>query len=118
MLVLAQTWVGAAHIYGEGTSNLLDAEGRVVGGVLAFAGAAALGAGLQLRLRSRAAGDGLIVVGALLGAIWFWTVLMTPLALIVLVGLALTDLRTTGRSTTRACGVASTPPADASAWWG
>ena len=96
VLVLAQTWVGAAFIFGEGTSNLLDAEGQFVGGVLAFAGAATLGAGLWLRLRSHATGDGLIVVGALLGAIWFWTVLMTPLALIVLVGLVLTDLRTKG----------------------
>lgn len=51
---------------------------------------------MRLRLRSHAAGDGLIVVGGLLGAIWFWTVLMTPLALIVLVGLVLTDLRTKG----------------------
>ena len=34
------------------------------------------------------------VVGALLGAIWFWTVVMTPLALIVLVGLMLTEMRT------------------------
>ena len=96
MLALAQAWVGAAFVYGEGTSNLLDAEGQFVGGVLAFAGAAALGAGLWLRLRSHATGDGLIVIGALLGAIWFWTVLMTPLALIVLVGLVLTDWRTRG----------------------
>ncbi len=94
ILVLAQTWVGAAFFYGEGTSNLLDAEGQVVGGTLAFAGAVALGAGLWLRLRSHATGDGLIVVGALLGAIWFWTVVMTPLALLVLVGLVLTDFRT------------------------
>lgn len=94
LLALAQAWVGAAFIYGDGTSNLLDAEGQVVGGVLAFAGAGALGAGLWLRLRSHATGVGLVIVGALLGAIWFWTVLMTPLAITVLVGLLLTELRT------------------------
>lgn len=93
LLALAQAWVGAAFIYGEGTSNLLDTEGQVMGGVLAFAGAGALGAGLWLRPRSHAAGVGLMIVGALLGAIWFWTVLMTPLALAVLVGLLLSEMR-------------------------
>lgn len=93
VLVLAQLWVGAAFIYGEGTSNVLDAEGTIAGVLLGFGGGAALGVGLWLRLRSHTAGDGLIVVGALLGAIWLWTVVMTPLALVVLVGLVLTELR-------------------------
>lgn len=93
VLVLAQLWVGAAFIYGEGTSNVLDGESRAAGVLLGFGGAAALGVGLWLRLRSKAAGDGLIVVGALLGGIWLWTVVMTPLALLVLLGLVQTELR-------------------------
>ena len=96
VLVLAQLWVGAAFIYGEGTSNVLDAESANAGVLLGFGGAAALGAGLWLRVRSRASGDGLIVVGAVLGAIWFWTIVMTPLALVVLVGIVMTEVRSKG----------------------
>ena len=99
VLVLAQAWVGAAFIYGRGTSNVLDAEGTVAGLLIGFGGAAALGFGLWLRLRSHAAGDGLVVVGALLGATWFWTVVMTPMALVVVVGLVLSGWRSPAPAT-------------------
>ncbi|MEX2322243.1 MAG: hypothetical protein WEA29_00490 [Acidimicrobiia bacterium] len=38
-------------------------------------------------------GDVLITVGALLGGIWFWTVVMTPIAIVVIIGVAISYLR-------------------------
>ena len=95
VLVLAQVWVGAAFVYGEGTSNALDLEAAVVGATLAFGGAAALGSGLWIRPKSRGLGNALVVVGAALGAIWVWTVVMTPLAVVVIVGVIVSQVRGT-----------------------
>jgi len=95
VLALAQLWVGAAFIYGAGTSNVLDAESTVAGATLAFVGAAALAAGLLIRPRNRWLGNALVVVGAVLGAIWFWTVVMTPLAIVVIVGVVVSQARGT-----------------------
>lgn len=99
VLVLAQLWVGAAFIYGAGTSNVVDAESTVSGAMLAFGGAATLAAGLWIRPRSRGLGDALVAVGAALGAIWFWTVVMTPLAIVVIVGLVVSQVRATSAKT-------------------
>jgi succinate-acetate transporter protein len=93
VLALAQAWVGLAFIYGEGTSNILDAESTVAGISLAFGGAAALIAGLWMRPQARGLGNTLLVIGAALGAIWFWTVAMTPLAVVVIVGVAVSQVR-------------------------
>lgn len=40
------------------------------------------------------------MVGALLGAIWFWPVLMTPIAIAVVVGIVVSLLRSTRSSPT------------------
>lgn len=93
LLALAQLWVGAAFIYGEGTSNVLDAESTVAGAALALGGAAVLAAGLWIRPRGRGLGNALVVVGAVLGAIWVWTVVMTPLAIVVIVGVVVSQVR-------------------------
>lgn len=74
VLALAQLWVALAFFYGAGTSNLLDAESTVAGASLALGGTVALAAGLWIRPRARGLGNALVVVGAVLGAIWFWTV--------------------------------------------
>jgi len=94
-LSLAQFWVGLAFLYGEGTSNLLDAESTAAGVSLAFGGAVALAAGLWIRPKARWAGNALIIVGAALGALWFWTVVMTPIAIGVIVGVVVTQVRST-----------------------
>ncbi|MEA2497712.1 MAG: hypothetical protein QOH26_117 [Actinomycetota bacterium] len=94
VLALAQFWVGAAFIYGAGTSNVIDAESTFAGITLAFGGAAALAVGLWIRPRARGVGNALVVVGALLGAIWFWTVVMTPLAIVVIVGVVISLIHT------------------------
>jgi hypothetical protein len=93
VLALAQLWVALAFLYGEGTSNLLDAESTAAGATLAFGGAAALAGGLWIRPKARWLGNALITVGAALGAIWFWTVVMTPLAIVVLVGVMVSQIR-------------------------
>lgn len=95
VLALAQLWVAAAFIYGAGTSNVVDAESTVAGFTLAFGGAAALAAGLWIRPRGRGLGNALVVVGAALGAIWFWTVVMTPIAIAVIIGVVVSQVRST-----------------------
>lgn len=95
VLALAQSWVALAFLYGNGTSNLLDAESTVAGVTLALGGAAALAAGLWFRLQARWVGNALIAVGAALGGIWFWTVVMTPIAIVVIVGVVVSQVRST-----------------------
>ncbi len=95
VLALAQFWVGLAFIYGAGTSNVLDAESTAAGITLAFGGAGALAAGLWIRPRSRGLGNALVVAGAVLGAIWLWTVVMTPLAVVVIVGVVISQVHST-----------------------
>ncbi len=93
VLAGAQLWVALAFIYGDGTSNILDAESTAAGISLGVGGAAALLAGLWIRPQRRSTGDVLIVIGALLGAIWFWIVVMTPLAIAVIVGVVVSYFR-------------------------
>ena len=93
VLAIAQLWVGLAFFYGEGTSNILNAESTAAGALLTFGGAAALIVGLWMRMQGRWVGDLLIIVGALLGAIWVWTVVMTPLAIVVIVGVIVSQVR-------------------------
>ncbi len=95
VLALAQLWVALAFFYGAGTSNLLDAESTAAGASLALGGTAALAAGLWIRPQARGLGNALVVVGAALGAIWFWTVVMTPLAITVIVGVVVSQVRST-----------------------
>lgn len=92
VLVVAQLWVAVVFVVGDGTSNLLDAESRTVGAALAFGGAAALVAGLWKRPQARALGNALIIVGAAMASIWFWTVVMTPIAIVVVVGVVVSQV--------------------------
>ncbi len=93
VLALAQLWVGAAFLYGEGTSNVLDAESTMAGVSFTFAGACALIAGLWLRPNKRGLGSALVIIGASLGAIWVWTIVMTPIALAIIVGVVVSQFR-------------------------
>ncbi len=93
VLALAQLWVGAAFLYGEGTSNVLDAESTIAGVSLTSAGASALIAGLWLRPSKRGLGNALVIIGASLGAIWVWTVVMTPIAIAIVVGVVVSQVR-------------------------
>jgi hypothetical protein len=93
VLVVAELLVAQAFLIGDGTSNILDAESTIAGAVLSLAGAGLLAAGLFMRPSARGLGNALIIVGAALATIWFWTVVMTPIALVVIVGVVLTQMR-------------------------
>lgn len=94
LLVLAQFVLAVMILFGGG-----DAAELIAGAVIATVGALVLGVGLGKRLDSRQLGNMLIVVGALFGVFWFWSLVLPALGLIVLVGLATTELRTTAPRT-------------------
>jgi len=95
VLVVADLLVAQAFLIGDGTSNILNAEGTAAGAALALGGAAALVAGLWARPKARGLGNVLIIAGAALAAIWFWTVVMTPIAFVLIVGVVLSQVRST-----------------------
>lgn len=95
VLLLAQVGVSLAFMFGEGTSNLLDAESTVAGVSLSLAGASALAVGLWTRPQARSLGNALVLVGAALAAIWFWIIFMTPVAIVVIVGVVVSQVRST-----------------------
>jgi hypothetical protein len=99
LLTLAQFVIALEFFFADGTSNLLDAEGTAAGAALALGGTAALAAGLWIRPRAHGLGNAPIIVGAALGAIWFWAVVMTPIAIVVIVGAVVSQLRSTPRVT-------------------
>jgi len=94
VLLVAELLVAQAFLIGDGTSNILNAESTAAGATLALGGAGALGVGLRARPKARGFGSALIIAGAALAAIWFWTVVMTPIALVVIVGV-LSQMRST-----------------------
>ncbi len=94
LLVIAQLALAVAFLLADGTSNILDLETTAAGTTLSLGGAAALAVGLWRRPRERALGDGLIIVGAVLAAIWLWAVVLTPIAIAVIVGVVLSRVRT------------------------
>ena len=93
VLVVAEVLVAQAFLIGDGTSNVLNAESTAAGATLSLGGAAALGVGLWTRPKARGVGNALVVVGAVLAAIWVWTVLMTPIAIAVIVGVTVSQVR-------------------------
>lgn len=99
VLVVAELLVAQAFLIGDGTSNILNAESTTAGAALAIGGAIALVAGLLARPKIAGLGNALIVAGAALAAIWFWTVVMTPLALVVIVGVVVSAARSTASPT-------------------
>lgn len=95
LLVISELGIALNFIFGEGTSNLPDAESTIAGVSLSLTGAALLAVGLWSRPRKRGLGNALIIAGAALAAIWFWIVFMTPVAVAVAVGVVVSQLRAT-----------------------
>lgn len=100
LLAIAQLWIALVFLFGDGTSNILDWETTAAGATLAVAGAIALVAGLWKRPVKRGLGNALIIVGAALAAIWFWTVVVTPVAIVVIIGVVVSQVRTSSRAET------------------
>lgn len=92
VLVVAELLVAQAFLIGDGTSNILDAESAIAGTALSLGGAGLLAAGLLTRPGARGLGNTLIIAGSAVATIWIWTVVMTPIALVVIVGVVLTQL--------------------------
>jgi hypothetical protein len=68
-------------------------DDAAVDAALALAGALLLAAGLWNRPHARGLGNVLIVLGAALAALWFWTLVMPVLAIIVVVGVVTSEVR-------------------------
>ena len=86
LLVLAFA-IGISNSEDDGTVAV------IVGVVLCLAGAFMLAAGLWKRPQAHGLGNTLIVVGCLLAVFWFWTLILPIAGIVVLVGLASTELR-------------------------
>ncbi len=90
--MLGQLALTMGFVFGEGTSNLLDWESTFAGETLTLAGAAALVAGLWVRPRASWLGSALIILGAALASIWFWTLLLMPIAIVIIVGVVISQV--------------------------
>lgn len=89
LLVLLQLVMAVA----VGTDTESDESDVVVWIAVALIGALLLAAGLWKRPQARGLGNALIVVGAALAAVFFWTLVMPVLAFIVVVGVVTSDVR-------------------------
>lgn len=93
LLVVAQLFIAVAE-------GLFGSENHVPVFVIAFVGAVVLATGLWKRPLARLLGNALVVVGSLFGAFWFWTGYTPVMALIVIVGVVISELRTPARAAT------------------
>ncbi len=93
LLVLAQVVLAVAIVFGDD-----DAETKVVAFAIALAGALLLAAGLLYRPQARGLGNTLIIGGVLFAAFWFWTRVLPVVAIIVVVGVVITEVRTRARA--------------------
>ena len=96
--VLRQAWwapVAALLVVGQVViaAIFIGDENAAAGITIGLGGALLVGVGLWKRPDARVLGDVLLVAGSLVALIWFWTVVVPLLALLVLVGLAVTEVR-------------------------
>ncbi|MGI8796294.1 MAG: hypothetical protein ACR2IR_06925 [Acidimicrobiia bacterium] len=95
LLVLGQLFLAVSFGWGDEGD---DAESTIVGISICLVGTFVLAAGLWKRPQARGLGNALIVVGAVLAAFWFWTLFMPVLAIIVVVGLVISEVRSPARA--------------------
>jgi hypothetical protein len=88
LLVLGQLLIAVAFAV-----DSEDAEEAIVGVAIALGGALVLAAGLWKRPTARGLGSALIVIGAATAGFWFWTLVLPILAIIVIVGLVVSEVR-------------------------
>lgn len=91
--LLALALFAFAVVIGVSNSEDDGTESVVVGVALCLAGAFTLAAGLWKRPQSRALGNALIIVGCVLAAFWFWTLVLPVAAIIVFVGVVSSEVR-------------------------
>ena len=95
--VLALLLFAFAVVIGFSDGEDDETSDVIVGVVLCLAGAFVLAAGLWKRPQARGLGNALIVLGCILAAFWFWTLLLPVMAIIVVVGLVSTEVRSRPR---------------------
>ena len=105
--VLRQAWwapiaalLVAAQLVVALTKGLFGDENEVPILVIALVGALVLAAGLWQRPHARWLGNALIVVGSLFGAFWFWTGFTPVMAVIVIIGVVASEVRSPARGAT------------------
>jgi len=91
LLLAAQLVVAVTNLGHENVVPIL---------VIALVGALVLAAGLWTRPRARLLGNALIVVGSLFGAFWFWTGYTPVMAVIVIIGVVTSEVRSPARAAT------------------
>jgi hypothetical protein len=70
-----------------------DAGDALLGVIVALVAAGALASGLWTRLQAHRVGSALIVVGAILNFYWFWALAPPALAIVVVVGVVVSEFR-------------------------
>jgi hypothetical protein len=85
---VGQLVIAALFLFGDET-----AESRTVGLLIALGGGLLVAVGLWKRLQSPGLGNALIIVGALFGLVWFWSLFLPLLAIIVIVGVIISQVR-------------------------
>jgi hypothetical protein len=93
LLVLAQLALAVSFLVGGD-----DDEDTYVGVAIAVVGAFVLAAGLWQRPKARWLGNALIILGALFAAFWFWTAVLPVVAIIVVVGVVVSEFRSPARA--------------------
>lgn len=93
LLVLVQLVLAVAIPFGDD-----DAETMLVATTIALVGALVLATGLWKRPRARGLGNALIVVGTVFAAFWFWTLVLPAAAIIVVIGLVTSEVRSPART--------------------
>ena len=88
VLIVGQLVIAAVFVFDSDTF-----EDSLVGAGVALGGALLLVVGLWQRPRALAFGSILLVGGCIAAAIWFWSLIMPLLAIVVLVGVVVSWLR-------------------------
>jgi hypothetical protein len=91
--LLALALFAFAFVIGFSQGEDDETSDVVAGVIIALAGAFVLATGLWKRPQARGVGNALIVLGCVLAAFWFWTVVLPVAAVVVLIGLVISEVR-------------------------
>ena len=91
--LLALALLAFAFVIGFSDGEDDETADVIVGVALCLAGAFVLAAGLWKRPQARGLGNVLIVIGCVLAAFWFWTVLLPVAAVMVVIGVISSEVR-------------------------
>lgn len=93
LLIVGQLVIAAMFVFGDES-----AEAAIVGTSIALGGTLLLVVGLWQRQRARVLGSVLLVLGCVASAIWFWSLVMPLVAIVVVVGVVVSAVRPSTRT--------------------